>query len=359
MYNRYQIVDYNQLFRDEIIQLLNDHLWFDSFEKSMEYFIYKYEQNPYRVEPIGLVVLHDQKVIGFRAFFPTKWQLGANTENCILMLSPTDTVIHSAHRRQGLFAALLKAPFNRFEQSQYKAYINLSVNMAAKNVLLKFGWELLSATTFARSYSYTGLLNYYLINKFGYTSNKFKKEHGRFDDIEATDFPRAKEMAEFLNKNNNFSTKLFLHKDENYLAYRYRNPHQKYHFFYYWEKSELKGFLCIRSIGKNRNAHVVDYAQKSDDILEKIIDFIIRKKYFDVISIWGFGLPENIHNVLSKMNFKTDTLIIRKKNKSKHMQFVMVRPMKENITDPDWFLNGKDIRNVNNWDLKEICADDA
>ncbi len=359
MDNRYQIIDYNQFLRNEIIQLLNDHLWFDIFEKSMEYFAYKYEQNPYRVDPIGLVVLHDKKVVGFRAFFPTKWQPGTKTENCILMLSPTDTVIHPAHRRQGLFSALIKASIKRFAMSQYQAYINLSANRAAKNGLLKFGWKLLSATTFARRYSYIGILNYYLISKLGYSSKKIETEYGRFDDIEATDFPRAKDMAEFLKKNNNSSKKLFLYKDEIYLAYRYRNPHQKYHFFYYWEKNELEGFLCARSVGNNRNVHIVDYAQKNDGILEKILDFMIRKKCFDIISIWSFGLPENIHRVFLRMNFETDTLITRIKNKSKHMQFVLVRPMKEIITDSNWLLNGEDIRNLNNWDLKELCADDA
>jgi len=36
---------------------------------------------------------------------------------------------------------------------------------------------------------------------------------------------------------------------------------------------------------------------------------------------------------------------------------VLIRPVRKRYTEPDWTIEGLDIRNIKNWHMTEICSD--
>jgi len=36
-----------------------------------------------------------------------------------------------------------------------------------------------------------------------------------------------------------------------------------------------------------------------------------------------------------------------------------VRPVKKTVKEEDWFIEGIDIRNINNWEINGICSDNT
>jgi hypothetical protein len=63
------------------------------------------------------------------------------------------------------------------------------------------------------------------------------------------------------------------------------------------------------------------------------------------------NLSENVSNVLKKLKFKDNNI------KNKSITPILVRPVASNPTEEDWFLNGLDMRDINNWELKGICSE--
>ena len=106
MDSAYQIVPYESRLRDGVVRVLG-HLLGDDDNQNRAYFQWKYEDNPFRQAPPGVVALHGDTVVGFRGYFATRWAVGNDDGH--LLLAAGDTCVSPDHRRQGLSVALGKA----------------------------------------------------------------------------------------------------------------------------------------------------------------------------------------------------------------------------------------------------------
>jgi hypothetical protein len=90
----YKISLYRPDFEHQVVDLLH-YLWGNDFDNNLNYFRWKYDDNPYVKAPLGIVALKDGKSVGFRGYFATKWHI-CEKDFEILVLCPGDTCVHPA-----------------------------------------------------------------------------------------------------------------------------------------------------------------------------------------------------------------------------------------------------------------------
>lgn len=354
-FRNYEIRNYQNEFLLQVARL-QKYLWGGNLEENISFFKWKYEENPYTENPIGIIAFQKDDVIGFKSFYPTRWEIG-NKGNKFMMLSPTDTVIHPDHRRKGLFTAMTKMSMKIYKGTQYKTFINLSSNEYTAAGNLKLGWLPVHSITFLRKYNFAGLINYFLIKKTKFKLNKSNITFGKFGNIEVTDKPKVEEMCSVIQKQEQTIGKIRLYKDTEYLKYRFRNPRKRYIFYYFWNNGKITGYLIIKTLKRNNNVHILDYAQSKSTAIQEILRHIINSKYYDMISIWNIDLENELLQTLKRLHFNTNPIYGKIENMLRGSQYLLIRPIRKEFTEEDWFVQGVDSRNIENWAINEFCYD--
>ena len=96
----YRAAPYDSEFKQPVAELLRG-LWSDDVAANLAYFKWKYDDNPYTDGPLGIVVVKDGEVAGFRGYFACRFEVRGKNED-ISILIPCDTCVSPDHRRQGL-----------------------------------------------------------------------------------------------------------------------------------------------------------------------------------------------------------------------------------------------------------------
>ncbi len=80
---------------------------------------------------------------------------------------------------------------------------------------------------------------------------------------------------------------------------------------------------------------------------------------FEEVKILNYSVDEYLWETLKSRKFKRWGLR-RSLLKIAYGEWpLLVRPIKRECSEDDWFLGGLDIRNMENWKIKEICGDVA
>ncbi len=80
---------------------------------------------------------------------------------------------------------------------------------------------------------------------------------------------------------------------------------------------------------------------------------------FDEVNILNVSVDAYLWETLKSRRFKRSGLQ-RRVRKLVHDEWpLLVRPVKRECAADDWFLDGLDIRDMESWNLKEICGDGA
>lgn len=354
-YGSYEIRNYHPNFLFQIANLQRN-LWSRDIDKNISYFKWKYIDNPFIENPVGIVALFKGKVVGFRGFFVTKWKY-CDRYNNILILSPADLCVHIEHRREGLFTMMTKVALKEYEDTNYKIALNFSSNEYSTPGYLKMGWIKIANKTYMKKYSLVGLLNYILIKKAKLRVLNSNISFGRFGNIEISNQPKAKEMLLVIKKQKNLNNRIKLHKDINFFNWRFRYSKSKYIFYYYWENKNIKGYLIVKKSENNNNGIIIDYEQIEDISFREILRYILINKHYDVLSILNINLKNELIRILKSLYF--NELISRVKIGFQYKNHpILVRPIKREYTSEDYLIYGVDIRNVENWEFKGICTDD-
>jgi len=359
-YKDYEIINYRSEFLQQAADL-QKYLWPNYRDKNASYLKWKYEDNPLTNKPTAIIALYKGKVVGFNGFFATQWKI-ANKNDKILILSSADISVHPDHRRKGLFTAITKTAIEEYEKGPYKAFIGLSSNTSSGAGYEKMGWPRIAERTSIRRYYLTGLLNWILINKTGRSLYKHYINFGKFDNIEVSDKPKAKEMYTVIKKQKTFSNKITLFKDEEFFKWRFQNNRRKYTFYYHWKDKTINGYVVVETSDNSTSGHIVDYAEAEDMVLYKIVSYIITKKHFNILSTWSFGLRSDFAKTLKSLHFSSNNLLnrIEKTFKNEFPSLpVFVRPVKKRYTEKDWLIEGLDIRDIKNWEINGICSDNT
>jgi len=352
----YEIRLYHPDFFPQVVDLLKYLIGIDH-NTNRDYFKWKYDDNPYTESPLGIMALYKGKVVGFRGYFATRFQIKGKNDK-IISLCPGDTCVHPDHRRKGLSVAMGNRASKEYT-GKYPFFLNLSSTKISLPGYLRMRFLPLASKTYLTRCSMAGVVKFLFNAKQQFNQIAPWIISGTFDDIIVSQQPRPKEMHVLIEGQEVSTDKIALYQDEDFFRWRYANKHNKYVFLYRIKNEVITGYIVIRVSPNNRRGYIVDYAQGDETSIEKILKFIIKARCFDVLSIYYFSLTDNIKQNIQDLGFKKVSLfrIIEKRIKGELP--LLIRPVKHNYSDNDFFVEGIDLRKIKNWHIKGICSDDS
>ena len=314
----YKIVRYNPNLFEETFELLTSW-WNQRYEDREDYLKWKYENNPYADGPTGIVALQNNKVIGFRGYFATVWQVG---EREFPALVAGDTFVDIGHRRRGLSIMMGEKACEEFDP-YYKFIINLEATLAAVPGYLKLGFEP-------------------ILDKRLLICSPLRK-HGGIKNVEVSDKPKPQEMFNAVKRMHKITVK----QDLEFFQYRFTStiPHR---YVFYFCKNDYMVVGCLPMSGDV--GYIVDYTENDLESFETLLKKAMSAD-FKMMYMRNISLSSGVINILNKYRFRDNNL------KNKNLCPILVRPVKKEIVEDDWFLNGLDMRDIANWKIKHIFSE--
>ena len=355
-FDEYEIRLYRSEFFPQVVELLKYLLGNDHYNNK-SYFKWKYDDNPNTEYPLGIMALYKGKVVGFRGYFATRFQIKGKNDK-IISLCPGDTCVHPDHRRKGLSVAMGNRASEEYS-GKYPFFLNLSSTKISLPGYLRMRFLPLSSKTYLTRCSIAGLVKFLFNAKKRFNQIAPKIPFGTFDDIIVSQHPRPKEMHALIAGQEFRADKIALYQDEEILRWRYANKHNKYIFLYRIKNAVITGYVVIQVSPNNRRGYIVDYAQGDEISIENILKFIIKARFFDVLSIYHFSLTDSIKHKVQDLGFKKVGLFRVIERRVKGELPLLIRPVKHNYSDNDFFVEGLDLRKIENWHIKGICSDDS
>ena len=307
----YKIICYHDDFLNTTMDTI-EYLSGNQYESNEAYLKWKYFDNPYTKHPLCIIALYNDKVVGFRGYMATKWQV---KDLEVDILCAGDTVVHPDHRRKGLSIAMGEKANDEYKS--YMAFLNFSGGQTSIPGYLKLGFVP-------------------LVDK-RYMFMDQQSIDGRFDNIGCSyDLETMPESV--------YGNKISIKKDNTFFNWRFNNNRVKYKVYYHKQNGVITDYI-ITSIDENiTNAIIVDYSENDIDVVENILRYIINENYNSFVSIKSFSLTDSFSNIVDKLGFQF---------RERSVLFpILVRAQ-------DWFINGLDIRKSDSWELRGICSDNT
>jgi hypothetical protein len=356
MYSGYDIFPYRSELRDSVVNLLQ-YLWGEDSCANLSYFKWKYEENPYSGAPLGIVALCQGQMVGFRGYFPIRFALCCGNDEFIILF-PGDTCVHPDHRRKDL-SIIMGNLATETLAPHYRLFFNTSCTRNSMPGYQKMGFLPLVPKFHVSQCSVLGLARYILAAHERKPLEASGITFGKFGNIVVADTPRPEEMASLAMRQHRKIPSIGLYRDEVFFRWRFANPRNKYIFYYRIEEDSATGYVVMGVSPNNQRGYILDYAAKDDSAIREILVYIIKANHFDILSIYDFGLDIALRPILQGLGFKTKGLL-RMIEEKLHGEFpLLIRPVKKACAESDFFIDGIDVRKIENWSLMPICSDAA
>lgn len=349
-----EITGYRPQYKTEIIRLLG-FLWGRDQDSNLSHFNWKYENNPFTKGPEAYVALGQGRVIGFLGFFINRW-LVDGADKAVRLPVGGDLIVHPEYRDKGVMRALHEAAYKDFE-GKYDLILVFSPNKNSALRAFSLGYIPLSRLQRLRKYHISLTLGSKRGRKSASKADHESPQLGSFGPFVVSEKPLVDPMNAFLRTKVVPGKTVSLLKDRDFLAWRYESPRRRYLFCYYYERSELKGYMVLRMTGHPSAGIILDFEQAESGVLDELIGFASGHLKGHTLSIWDLNLEKEIRRSLRKRHFIRTGLVERVLGKAKAESCILIRPTKKDYDDRDFHVQGLDLRKVENWEFKEICSD--
>jgi GNAT superfamily N-acetyltransferase len=373
--SEYKIEPYSPEYLSQVVHVM-EFLWGKDFEKNLAYFQWKHINNPYSEQPLGMVSLFRGRVVGFRAYFPLKYQTGSSGKTFILLV-PGDTCVHPDHRRKGLSVAMGGKAIQEY-QLKYKVFLNTSSSFDSLPGYIKLGFHPLAPKFSVPLIKKGKSLKDFLpakAKKFIARSKPFRKLHpvsgkhkkqpteirkinlGEFGNIMVSDRPKPEEMSSVISGKKRKDQKIRLCQDETFFRWRFLNNKNKYIFYFLRDNKSITGYVVLGVSADNTQGQILDYAECGSKALGHILRFILDSRQFDMLSVLSFGVNQQLLHTLEDMGLSPRGFAEKRSRYKEGELALLIRPVKKERTEEDWFLDGFDIRKFSHWEIKPVTCD--
>lgn len=351
----YDVLHYHPGLMPGVVSLLK-YLWGDDYNGNLSYFKWKYDDNPFSASPLGMVVLYKGEVVGFRGYFETRWQRHGLSDE-IIVLCPGDTCVHPDHRMKGLSVIMGNTAKKEYAK-KYKLFFNFSSTKKSLPGYQKMGFFPLVKKTYLTRYSLPGLARFIMQEKKIMSPGPRKITFGKFDDILVSDRPRPEDMSTVITRSQaKDKEKISLFQDEAFFRWRFANKRNRYVFYYHIKDNIATGYVVTGMLPGSQRGYILDYAENERGSLQKIFQYIINTKHFDILSTYNFSLNDELSATLNGLGFRTSGILQKIEKYLSGECPLFVRPIKNEFVEEDWFIEGLDVRDIDNWEIKGICSD--
>lgn len=385
--DRYQVSLYQPEYRDQVLELLTP-LWGSDFDLKSDYFKWKYEHNPYCDRPLFYITLFEEQVVGVRGSFGMRWQVGE--PRCqIDCLEDADAVVHIDHRRKGLLKLMTLTMLEDLSNSRYVYDLTLSANEHSGASNLKLGWLNIGKNQtsvrikpweISKKDQFKGYVRRIPFLRHLYSWVKSRKTPSEKRDqnqeerpttfhrldqyigedknreqggISIQKVPRPAAMAELI-ENLPHDGRFGHLRDEEYFYWRYQNPRSTYRFLFSGV-DEIDGYLVIRSTfnARDGNVTIVDWEATDLRVRAQLLDRTIKMGKFQEIYVWSVSQKAEERHLLQQRGF-FDIDSDNAQFQNYYVPDILIRPVNP---DQGWVVAGRDLRELENWDLRAIHSD--
>lgn len=327
-------------------------------------FRWRYLDNPYVDAPTGIVALQGGRVVGFRGYFAHAYSPGDGA--AFVVLHPCDTVVDPSHRNQGLSVAMGQLA-SAFDPGRYRLFMSLTSSAQSRPGYLKLGFLPLAnrVTWMRRGFSpWVWAVDAWSRRpaKPGRRPAPARVRHGQFGDVLVSDAPRPAEMAAIIAAEPRDGAAVRLVQDEAFFAWRYRNPVQRYAFYFRMEAGRALAYAVFDISGDGRSGSLLDYGEARPGLLDEALRHACTSGDFVALSALSYGLDARVQAPLKALGFRpvhTLKSLLRRGSVESLAPPVLVRPIPARFDESAFRVGALDLRRIEDWRLKPICSDAA
>jgi hypothetical protein len=356
----YEIAHYRPEHESQVVGLLAG-LWKGDSDTRARQFRWKYVENPGGDQPLGIVALRGGEVAGFRGYFANRYVIGQHGDS-VNILHPGDTCVAPQHQNRGLSVAMGNLALH-YDPTRYRLFMNMTCSRNSLPGYMKLGFQpLAQKTRLLRPGS--SLLSGFVNRKAEIYWPRVPSavEFGRFGNVVVANSPRPGDMAAILAEQKQDLPALRLLQDEEFFAWRYRNPAGRYVFYFLMDGERVRAFIVAGMAANSLTAEIVDYGEPDARRYRELLRFIHDSRHFAALSVYQYGVDESLGKALADSGFSTTHPVLRPFVKSPaHPRALplLIRPIRKSFSDDDFLVRGIDMRKIDSWRLKPICSDGA
>jgi GNAT superfamily N-acetyltransferase len=337
----YEFKEFTSEYRSGVLDILT-YLWKYPRHIIEKLFRWKHETNPLLSQPIGIVALCDGQVVGFRGLFAEQFQI---VDSTIKVLSPCDTCVHPDHRRKGLLTKMSAVAMDLYKD-EFRFFLNLSSNNASGSGNMKMGYQVLSHKSYFRRLNPFKLLPKWLIWPRRVCDNlRIYTEPDVFAPLVTSVYERQPAMS-----------RCDMVRSEDYVHWRYSNPRAKYRFLFLMEGDAPTCYFALRVF--DHAAWVMDYAGISEmEGLPSLLSIVTKSQPFVILSILDLPMPQSLKKSLRTQHFHAYERLEQIIRRRSPYFPILLRPVRADFREQDWFVDNRDMRLIENWNLTSISSD--
>ena len=345
--NKITIKEYSEEDKSSIINLLGYLLHGVNEMGRTELFEWRYEKNPYQKKVLIFLAFSGNLLVGFRAYLVQYFFI---LEKKITVISPADTIVHPDYRRRGIISMLNKQSLEiiHLEYPNDSILLNTTTSKNAMPTYLKYDWYPCSNKNKVYGYRFS------IFNIF---KSLFKSDTNN-NNLDKISFSKAglifevsqkinnSKIIEFI-KNNRDKSKFTNIRDESFFDWRYSYESDKYFLILCYLNKTVVGYTILKKLS-NYEYSIEEYLAVDNRVLRLMLKSIQRKLKIPILRTIIFSNEDNKR--MKSSGFFVESNLYLKIFKRQRFP-VLIRPTKPNISDQDFFIEGIDIRDIENWQL--------
>ena len=366
-----EIVRYRPEHKDAVARL-QTALWSPDPAANRRYFEWKYEANPWSVDPPRIhLALRDGRVVGMRGFYESRWEVGCPSETVSVPLAD-DFAIEVGERNTGVAAQILRAAAADLASSECDYAFSLSAGMLTMIGSLAQGWksagrvepmarrepgrarrarlrERIRSTPVLWRWTQAAVLRSADERRPFRALDAAPRTRG---SVSIARDPRPDAMAELCAALGH-DGRLRHVRSSAYLAWRFANPIHDYRFLYAARGEQLAGYLvlCARAQSPYPTARVciADLVGGDPEVRAALLTCAIEAGRFAELLAWTAGLAPGERALLRERGFAP----LHPERQARGWPCVLVRAARA-LPASEWSLGARPLLDPASWDVRML-----
>lgn len=353
----------------EAVCELQTYLWSGDPELNGRVLEWKYERNPYMNAPLIVLAKSERgETVGCRGMFGSEWHVPGEGETVVVPCAG-DVVVHPDHRNRGLFAQMTTFAQDVCRAEGYPFALNLSANWLSGLGYQALGWRSIESPEPIRRYGAElrarlrrvarrapGVLELWRKTRptptdTGAAESRMVDPFARMDAADTPSGVRVETATETDALAANWQTvrsdQIRHTRTPEFLSWRLNNPLAAYRVL---TVDGVPGSVIVQSdrlVGR-RAAFIVECTVQDADALSRLAAFATTG--FDHVTVWRTTMPAAVRTTLERLRFEP---VGESSGVTASRPAFYVKP----LALSGWDLNGLDLRDKANWDIRMLDSD--
>ena len=357
---------------------LQTGLWSKDPERNLQYLEWKYENNPFLVEPHIYLALERGEVVGMRGFHGARWEVGQPCRQHDVLVAD-DLLVREDHRNSGLVHQIMQVALADLSARGEDFVFNLGGGAITVLGSLAMGWKSAGALNPIRRRAWSSELRSRIRHGVTFLPLlwRFENSPALYSPIDRNAFlnldglagpitsgdglritvsrkPRPDSMADLVRRLEK-DGRIRHVRDAVYYAWRFQNPLHEYRFFYAGDDA-LDGYLVVRRHrgldAPDPRVRLVDLEVVDESTRRALLEAVARPGLFADLEAWSATLDPLDDRCLQRAGLKS---VVQSQALQGH-PCILVRPADDARLEEPWHLDGVPLLDLRNWDLRMLYS---